>query len=168
LEHIKFGKDIALDWCPIIDDFADADSISTTGWQSAQCVTFLHLSLVYFGLVEDFDDIIDKTNVKTFQQVFVVWFLLILSLFSECVCNPELVDDYGRLFHHLVFAMGCQQKKLPKTLQPKKGRGDLKQLSSKTLKLYPQLRQAPKELPESSQRAPAESYHLQALVRYVS
>jgi hypothetical protein len=30
-EHIKFGKDISLDWCPIAD-FADIDSISTTGW----------------------------------------------------------------------------------------------------------------------------------------
>ncbi len=45
-EHIKIGKDISLDWCPIAD-FADADSISITGWQSAQYVAFLHLSLVY-------------------------------------------------------------------------------------------------------------------------
>jgi hypothetical protein len=30
-EHIKFGKNISLDWCPIAD-FADTDSISTTGW----------------------------------------------------------------------------------------------------------------------------------------
>jgi hypothetical protein len=28
----------------------------------------------------------------------------------EYVCNPELVDDYVRLFCPLVFAMGCQQK----------------------------------------------------------
>jgi hypothetical protein len=62
--HIKFGKDI-LDWCPIAD-FADADSISTTGWQSAQHVAFSCLSLVYFGLMEDVDKIIDRTNVKTF------------------------------------------------------------------------------------------------------
>ncbi len=94
---------------------------------------FSCLSLVYFGLVEDFDDIIDRTNVKTFQQVYVFWFLLILSLFLEYVCNLELVDDYVRLFYPLVFAMGCQQKKLPKILQPKKGKGDAKQLSSKTL-----------------------------------
>jgi hypothetical protein len=52
--------------------FADTDSISTTGWQSAQYVAFPRLSLVYFGLAEDFDDIIGRTNVKTFQQVFVV------------------------------------------------------------------------------------------------
>ena len=38
-EHIKFSKDISLDWCPIAD-FADADSISTTGWHSAQYVAF--------------------------------------------------------------------------------------------------------------------------------
>jgi hypothetical protein len=105
-EHIKFGKDIFLDWYPIAD-FADADSISTTGWQSAQYVAFSRLSLIYIGLVEDFDNITDRTNVKTFQQVFVVWFLLISSLFLEYVCNPELVDDYVRLFYPLVFAMGC-------------------------------------------------------------
>jgi hypothetical protein len=65
LEHIKFGKDISLDWCHIAN-FADADSISTTCWQSAQCFAFSCLSLIYFGLVEDFNEIIDRTNVKTF------------------------------------------------------------------------------------------------------
>jgi len=30
-EHIKYGKDVSLDWFPIAD-FVDADSISTTGW----------------------------------------------------------------------------------------------------------------------------------------
>jgi hypothetical protein len=58
-EHIKFVKDISLDWCPIAD-FADADSISTTGWQSAQYIAFLHLSLVYYGLVIDFDNILTE------------------------------------------------------------------------------------------------------------
>jgi hypothetical protein len=42
----NFAK-ISLDWCPITD-FADADSISPTGWQSAQYVVFSHLSLVCF------------------------------------------------------------------------------------------------------------------------
>jgi hypothetical protein len=64
-EHIKFGKDISLVWCPIAN-FADADSISTAGWQSAQYVTFSRLFLVYYGLVEDFDDIIDRTNLNKF------------------------------------------------------------------------------------------------------
>jgi hypothetical protein len=86
-----------------------------------------------FGLVEEFNDIIDRTNVQTFQQVFVVWFLLIFSLLLEYVCNPALVDDYVSLFYPLVFAMGCQQKRLPKILQPKKRKRDVKQLSSLTL-----------------------------------
>jgi hypothetical protein len=51
----------------------------------------------------------------------------------EYVCNPELVDDYVGLFYPLVFAMGCQKKKLPKILQPKKGKRDEKLISSKTL-----------------------------------
>ncbi len=118
-EHIKFGKDISLDWCPIAD-FADDYSISTTYWQCAQYVVFSHLSLVYFGLVEDFNNIVDRTNVKIFQQVFVVWFLLILSLFSEYVCNPELVDDYVRFFPSSCVCYGMSTKKLPKILQPKR------------------------------------------------
>ncbi len=135
-EHIKFGKDISLDWCPIAD-FADADSTSTTGWQSAQYIAFSRLSLVYFWLVEDFDNIIYRTNAKTFQQVFVVWFLLILSLSLEYVCNLELVDDYVRLFLSSCVCYGMSTKKLPKILQPKKGKGDVKQISSKTLQTIP-------------------------------
>ncbi len=80
-EHTKFGKDISLDWCPIAD-VADADSVSTISWQAAQYVAFSRLSLVYFGLVEDFNNIIDRTNVKTFLQVFVVWFV---PLFGVCL-----------------------------------------------------------------------------------
>jgi hypothetical protein len=64
-KHIKFSKDISLKWCPIAD-FADAESISTTGWQSAQYVAFSCLSLVYFGLLEDFKNNFDKTKFKTF------------------------------------------------------------------------------------------------------
>ncbi len=51
-KHIKFSKDISLKWCPIAG-FAEAESISTTGWQSAQYVAFSCLLLVYFGLLED-------------------------------------------------------------------------------------------------------------------
>jgi hypothetical protein len=119
LEHIKFGKGISLDWCPIAD-FADTDSISTTGWQSAQYIVFSHLSLVYFGLVEDFDNIIDRANVKTFQQVFFVWFLLILSLFLEYVCNPELVDDYVRLLLSSCVFYGMSTIKVTKNSSAKK------------------------------------------------
>jgi hypothetical protein len=43
-----------------------------------------------------------------------------------------MVDDYASLFYPLVFAMGHQQKEMPKIPQPKKGKGDVKQLSSMT------------------------------------
>jgi hypothetical protein len=91
-KHIKFSKDISLDWCPIAD-FADAESILTTGLQSAQYVAFSRLSLVYFRLLEDIKNNFGKTKFKTFQQVFVLWFHLILSLFLENVWHPDLVDD---------------------------------------------------------------------------
>ncbi len=64
-KHIKFSKDISLEWCPIAD-FAEAESISTTGWQSAQYVAFSRLLLVYFGLLENFKNDLDETKFKTF------------------------------------------------------------------------------------------------------
>ncbi len=73
---------------------------------------------------------------ETFWQVFVVWFLLISFLFLEYVCNPKLVDDYVRLFLSFCVCYGMSTKKIPKNLQPKRGKGDVKQLSSKTLKLF--------------------------------
>ncbi len=112
--------------------FADTDSISTIGWQSDQYVAFSCLSLVYFGLEEDFDNIIVRTNAKTFWQIFVVWFLLILSLFLEYVCNLELVDDYVRLFL-LLCLLWDVNKKVTKNSSAKKGKGEVNQLSSKTL-----------------------------------
>ncbi len=96
-KHIKFSKDISLEWCPI-PGFAEAESISTTGWQSAQYVAFSCLSLVYFGLLEDFKTNFDKAKFKTFRQVFVLWFLLISSLFLKNVPHPDLVDDCIKLF----------------------------------------------------------------------
>jgi hypothetical protein len=65
--------------------------------------------------------------------VFGQFFLLILSLFLEYVCNPELVDDYVRLFLSSYVCYEMSTKKVTKHLQPKKGKGNVKQLSSKTL-----------------------------------
>jgi hypothetical protein len=47
---------------------------------------------------------------------------LVPSYFVPLFGNPELVDDYVRLFYPLVFAMGCQQNNSQKNLQPKKGK----------------------------------------------
>jgi hypothetical protein len=44
-KHIEFSKDTSLKWCPIAG-FAEAESITITGWQSAQYVAFSRLSLV--------------------------------------------------------------------------------------------------------------------------
>jgi hypothetical protein len=65
LKHIKFSKDISLEWCPITG-FAEAESISITGWQSAQYIAFSCLLLTYFGLLEDFKHNFDRTKFKTF------------------------------------------------------------------------------------------------------
>jgi len=119
--HINFGKDVSLEWCPIAD-FSDIESISTTGWQSAQYVSFSHLSLVYFGLLEDFKDVIDEKKIKTFRQVFVLWFLLISSLFLENCCNPDLVDDYVRLFLSSCVTYGMSTKTTTETHISKKSK----------------------------------------------
>jgi hypothetical protein len=64
-KHIKFSKDISLEWCSMTD-FAEAESISTTGWQSAQYVAFSRLLEVYFGLLDDFKNDFDESKFKTF------------------------------------------------------------------------------------------------------
>ncbi len=64
-EQIKNVKDISFDWCPITD-FVEAESISTTGWQFAQYIAFSRLSLVYVGLIEDFENTDKKMqNIST-------------------------------------------------------------------------------------------------------
>jgi hypothetical protein len=89
--------------------------------------------LVYFRLLEDFKHDLDKTKFKAFQQVFVLWFLLILSLFFENVPHPDLVDDYVRLFLPSCVCYGMSTKKSTENHSYKKGKKEAKQLFSKTL-----------------------------------
>jgi hypothetical protein len=118
LEHIKFGKDISLDWCPIAV-FVDTDSISTSGWQSAQYVAFSRLSLVYFGLVENFDNIIDRTNVKKNNRSLLFGsFLFHPSFWSIFAIRSWLMIMSG--FYPFVFVMRCQQKSYQKFFSQKR------------------------------------------------
>jgi hypothetical protein len=94
-KHIKFSKDISLEWRPIAD-FADAESISTTGWQSAQYVAFSHLSLVYSGLLEDFKNDFDKKNSKHFDRsLFFGSFSFHLSFWKMFVIRTLLMITLG-------------------------------------------------------------------------
>jgi hypothetical protein len=68
--------------------------------------------LVYFGLIEDFHEI-DTRKRKSFQQVFVLWFKLISSLFTDNECNKEIVDDCVRLFLSSCICYGNSTKKVP-------------------------------------------------------
>jgi hypothetical protein len=109
-KHIKLSKDIFLGWCPITG-FAEAESISTTGWQSAQYVAFSHLSLVYFGLLEDFKDDLDEKNSKHFDRsLFFGSFSFRLSFQKMFLSRTMLMTTFG-YFYPLVYAMGCQLKK---------------------------------------------------------
>ncbi len=56
------------------------------------------------------------------MTVFGRFFLLILSLFLEYVCNPELVDDYVRLFLSSCVCYGMSTKKSYQTSSAKKGK----------------------------------------------
>ncbi len=134
-KHIKFSKDISLKWC-LIADFAEAESISTTGWQSAQYVAFSRLLLVYFGLLEDFKNDFDKTKFKTFRQVFVLCFLLISSLFSENVSHLHLVGDYVRLFLSSCVCYGMSTKKKIKYHSHQKGKKGRSSFLQKHFKLF--------------------------------
>jgi hypothetical protein len=84
-------------------------------------------------LIEDFLDI-DKEKCKAFQQIFVLWFLLISSLFTENACNSELVDDCVRLFLSFCVCYGALTRNNAKNPSTTKGRGiKLKQYFLETL-----------------------------------
>jgi len=68
--------------------------------------------LVYFGLIEDFHEI-DTRKKKSFQQVFVLWFKMIYSLFTNNEYNKEIVDDCVRLFLSSCICYGNSIKKVP-------------------------------------------------------
>ncbi len=131
-KHIKFSKDISTEWCPIAG-FAEANSISTTGWQSAQYVAFSCLSLVYFGLLEDFKHDLDKKKSKHFDRSLFFGSSSFCLSFQKMFLSRTLLMITLGYFFPLVFAMGCQLKKIPKTIHTKKGKIGVNQLSSMTL-----------------------------------
>ncbi len=57
--HLQCGKDVSIDWCNL-GEFSDNAAISTVGWQSDQYLAYARLSLVYFGLIEDYGNEIDN------------------------------------------------------------------------------------------------------------
>ena len=95
--HQKCGNKLSIDWCSI-SQFSDKEAITTTSWQSYQYLAFARMSLVYFGLLEEYGDEIDGAQINAFQQVFVLWFMLLSALFNENKPNTRLVDDCVRLF----------------------------------------------------------------------
>jgi hypothetical protein len=95
--HLQCGKDVSIDWCNL-GEFSDNAAISTVGWQSDQYLAYARLSLVYFGLIEDYGNEIDNDQRKAFQRVFVFWFVLLSALFTNNTCNAQFVDDCVRLF----------------------------------------------------------------------
>jgi hypothetical protein len=95
--HLLCGKDVNIDWCKL-GEFSDNAAISTGGWQSDQYLTYARLSLVYFGLIEDYGNEIYNDQRKAFQRVFVFWFVLLSALFTNNTCNAQFVDDCIRLF----------------------------------------------------------------------
>ncbi len=131
----NLAQDISLEWCPIAD-FADAESILTTGWQSAQYVAFSHLLLVYFGLLEDFKNNFDKTKFKHFDRsLFFGSSLFCLSFRKMFVIQTLLMIMLG-YFYPLVFAMGCQQQKNTKYHSHKKRKKGQSSFLQRHFKLF--------------------------------
>jgi hypothetical protein len=95
--HLQCGKDVNIDWCNLGEFSANA-AISAVGWQSDQYLAYAWLSLVYFGLIEDYGNEIDNDRREAFQRVFVFWFMLLSALFTNNTCNAQFVDDFIRLF----------------------------------------------------------------------
>ncbi len=124
-KQIKFSKNISLKWCPIAG-FAEAESISTTSWQSAQYVAFSRLSLVYFVLLEDFKDNLDKKKSNHFNRsLFFGSSSFCLSFWKVFLNRTLLMIRFG-YFYCLVYAMGYQLKKLLKTIHTNNGKLEAK------------------------------------------
>ena len=95
--HLECGSKLSIDWCHM-SQFSDKEGITLTGWQSDQYLAFARMSLVYFGLLDDYSDVVDNKKIVALQQVFVLWCMLLSALFTSDTCNTRLVDDCVRLF----------------------------------------------------------------------
>ena len=95
--HLEYGSKLSIDWCNM-SQFSDKEGITTSGWQSDQYLAFARMLLVYFGLLDDYSDVVDCQKIVALQQVCVLWFMLLSALFTNDTCNTRLVDDCVRLF----------------------------------------------------------------------
>lgn len=95
--HQEYGSKLSIDWCNMYQ-FSDKEKVSTIGWQSDQYLAFARMSLVYFGLLDEYIEFVDTKKIVALQQVFVLWCLLLSALFTNDTCNTRLVDDCVRLF----------------------------------------------------------------------
>jgi hypothetical protein len=69
--------------------------------------------------VEDFDDIIDSTNVKHFDRSLLFGSFLFRSSFWSMFAIQSWLMIMSGFFYPFVFAMGCQQKKYQKIFSQK-------------------------------------------------
>ena len=84
--HLQCGwKKLLIDWCNL-GQFSDNEAISTSGCQSDQYLAFARISLVYFGLIDEYCDEVEHIWRNTFQRVFVLWSMLLSALFRLWFC----------------------------------------------------------------------------------
>jgi hypothetical protein len=95
----------------VTSQFSDKEGITTTGWQSDQYLAFARMLSVYFGLLDDYSDVVDNNKIVALQQVFVLWLMLLSALFTSDTCNSRLVDDCVRLFLSACIHYGETTKK---------------------------------------------------------
>lgn len=122
--HLECGSKLSIDWCNM-SQFSDKEGITTIGWQSDQYLAFARMLLVYFGLLDDYSDVVDRKKIVALQQVFVLWCMLLSALFTNDTCNTRLVDDCVRLFLSACIHYGeTTIKKINKGVKKGKNKGE--------------------------------------------
>ena len=95
--HLEVCSKQSITWCRTMP-FHNAKTVSPTGWMSDQYHAFARLSLIYFGVLEDFEDELDTDALVAFKQMVVIWFCLLSTLFEDGDTDTVLVDHYVKLF----------------------------------------------------------------------
>ena len=95
--HLDVCSKKSITWCRTMP-FHNATSVTPTGWMSDQYHAFARLSLIYFGVLEDFEDELDSEALVAFKQMVVIWFCLLSNLFEDGDTDTVAVDHYVKLF----------------------------------------------------------------------
>lgn len=120
--QISMLESESLSWCRGFA-LSNNDSIdANVGWQSTHFVAFARLSLVYFGYLEDVDELENMEGFTALKQMWVLFYCLLSYLFGDGDGDgdgdAEKVGDYARLFLSACISYGERTTKEALTGKP--------------------------------------------------